>query len=113
MTSPEFRQLVKDLGVKYIRAREVARSNGWILKDVKGNEVTRTGNEVMKIADIGNPEYVSWLANRIKSETDDPNVAGTFADVTQVRVHRVNSWPINPRKDNPTPTRNGAGIWQP
>jgi hypothetical protein len=55
----------------------------------------------MKIADIGNPEYVDWLANRIKSETDDPHVAGTFADVTQAWVHRVNSRPINPRTGQP------------
>ena len=79
-----------------------ARNNGWILKDVNGNEVHfPEPYSQLKLADIGNETCREWISDIVKSWTDNANVEGLFGDTTAACVgpefYNVNADPIDPR----------------
>ena len=76
---------------------QTARDNGWILLDELGNDVYRLRNPVMKLVDIGNPDYREWLADLINNRTENIHVSGVFGDTTAVRIAGMSADPINPR----------------
>ena len=76
---------------------DYARQNGWILKDIDGNEVQNLVNTVLKRADVGNPDFRDWLSDLIKNRTDSLGIDGIMGDVTACRITMVNADPINPR----------------
>jgi hypothetical protein len=78
----------------------IARSNGWILKDRFGNEIYARNWQYNKICDVGNQGYRNWLADRIKSHMDNFGFDGIMADNTRAIIdstYGVSADPINPR----------------
>lgn len=100
------------LGLVYRNLRKVSTgapeysyfdSHGWILKDANGNYVySTTYGTSYRMADIGNPDYQSWLADWVYNETIRHGYNGTFLD-EGFKAYTYEIWwdssatPINPR----------------
>jgi hypothetical protein len=80
---------------------ELARANGWILKDAVGEEVYEREYTFLKLVDVGNASYRNWVAERIKNWTDRLGADGVLGDNTNawagVDTYIMNADPINPR----------------
>jgi len=77
-------------------------ANNWILKDANGSLVYDTVWSYYLI-DVGNPEYATWVANKVKETLDEYAVYdGVFADLSisvdaSGHFQKASSQPINPR----------------
>ena len=81
---------------------QTALDNDWILKDENGQLVYSTKWPNNYMADIGNPEYQTWLANWTKENIDQYGFDGVFADRSLSAWAAEHFWgssaqPINPR----------------
>lgn len=86
----------------------LAKANGWLLKDASGNYVVDAGYPTLYPVDITNAAYQQWIANLIKSYLDTCSYFdGVMADNgMKVSALEWQNWntanpPINPRTGVP------------
>jgi len=78
---------------------ELARANGWVLRDNAGNEVYEKNYPSLKLVDVGNADYREWVAERIRYlMTELVSIDGVFGDGTSalIDLYTVSARPINP-----------------
>jgi hypothetical protein len=85
----------------------LAKANGWLLKDANGNYIHGGYSPYLYILDVGNPGYQQWVAAKIKSYLAAcPYLDGVMTDGGIVaNAIEFRSWgsqiPINPRTNAP------------
>jgi hypothetical protein len=81
----------------------LAKSSGWLLKDINGNYVTEAAWSENYMVDITNASYQQWLANTLATWlSDHPALSGVFLDNgllfgSQAFDGAAGSRPINPK----------------
>jgi len=87
------------IDIKVTEEIDVARANGWILKDSTGEEVYQINYPDLRLADVGNPGYQDMLAEICYLYVQDINTDGIMGDsmALRPRVDIWSAWPINPR----------------
>jgi hypothetical protein len=89
----------------------LAVSNNWILKDAQGSYLYDVGIPSLYLVDKANPSYQDWVAQWLKTHTDQYGFDGVYADCSGYpwisEVTFGSNWqagwvgpPINPRTGN-------------
>lgn len=108
--NPNYKALVyrdvKDIYNYWTDEFNLAQTNGWLLKADNGNLIVDSSGSIY-LADIGNPAYQQWVAQRIASWlVAYPLFDGVFADnglfvTAGAWQYYVTATAINPRTGNP------------